>query len=288
MIVVKLTGGLGNKMFQYALYKSIVTSGKEALIDDYSFIPSWDFEVIKLQQIFPNVTYEVAPIELIKQFGGESNFINKVRRRMNFLFRKKNIWEKSFKYNPLIFELKEDYYLSGLWQSEKYFNCCSELIKRSFQFKPFQDTKNILLFKELSQSESVAIHIRKGSDYNRKNVAGTCDINYYKRAIAYIHKATKDPHFYIFTDNKKWVSESINNIAYTLVDWNPVSGAENYLDMQLMSGCKHNIIANSTYSWWGAWLNDNPEKIVICPENWYNKSSHLNTTDLIPENWIKI
>lgn len=288
MIVVKLTGGLGNKMFQYALYKSILAAGKEALIDDFSFTPSWNFEIIKLNQIFPNAAYEVASIKLINQFGGKSNFINKVRRRMNFLFNKKIIGEKSFKYNPKIAELQDDYYLSGLWQSEKYFNCCSELIKKSFQFKAFKETKNILLSTELSQVESVAIHIRKGSDYTRKNVIGTCDINYYKRAIEYIQSTTKDPHFYIFTDNKKWVSENIKAIDYTLVDWNPVSGVENYLDMQLMSCCKHNIIANSTYSWWGAWLNGNPDKIVLCPEDWYNKSSRLNTTDLIPENWIRL
>ena len=283
-----MTGGLGNKMFQYALYKSILASGKEALLDDYSFDPSWDFEKIKLPQIFPNATYEVASIKLIKQFGGKNNFTNKVRRRLNFLFKKKIIGEKSLSYNPLISELQGEYFLSGLWQSEKYFNRYSQIIKHSFQFKAFTDEKNILLSMEMSQVSSIAIHIRKGADYERKNVKGTCDINYYNRAIEYIRERIKDPNFYIFTDNKKWVSENIKDINYTLIDWNPVSGAENYLDMQLMSCCKHNIIANSTYSWWGAWLNDNPDKLVLCPEIWYNKSADLDTNDLIPESWIKL
>jgi hypothetical protein len=288
MIVVKMTGGLGNKMFQYALYKSIIASGKEALIDDSSFNPSWDFEIIKLPHIFLNATYEIASIKLIKQFGGENNFKNKVKRRLNFLFKKKFIGEKSLSYNPLISGLNGDYFLSGLWQSEKYFNGYSQLIKHSFQFKAFADEKNILLSNEMSQGASVAIHIRKGADYERKNVIGTCDINYYKRAVEYIQKRIKDPYYYIFTDNVQWVSEHIKDINYTLIDWNPVSGVENYLDMQLMSCCKHNIIANSTYSWWGAWLNGNPDKLVLCPKIWYNKSSGLDTNDLIPESWIKL
>ena len=192
-------------------------------------------------------------------------------------------------FNPSISLLNGNYYLAGLWQTEKYFSDYTEIIKNSFEFKPFTNERNILLSKEMSQVESVAIHIRKGADYEKKIVRGTCDINYYNNAIAYILKRIKNPHFYIFTDNKKWVIENIKDINYTLIDWNPISGAENYLDMQLMSCCKHNIIANSTYSWWGAWLNNNLNKIVICPENWYNsKSTYFNTLDLIPDNWIKI
>jgi len=288
MIVIRLTGGLGNKMFQYALYKSIIASGKEALIDDFSFVPSWDFEIIKLQQIFPNASYEIATIKLIEQFEGKSLFLNKIRRRLNFLFKKKIITDKSLKFNSLISKLQGDYFLSGLWQSEKYFLDSREIIKDSFQFKKFRDEKNISLSEELSQVSSVAIHIRKGADYERKNVIGTCDKNYYKRAIKLIQKRVKEPNFYIFTDNEKWVFENITEIDYTLVNWNPISGIENYLDMQLMSCCKHNIIANSSYSWWGAWLNSNPDKIILCPEKWYNKSSCLNTSDLIPESWIKL
>lgn len=288
MIAIRLTGGLGNKMFQYALYKSIVTSGKEALIDDFSFLPSWDFEIIKLQQIFPNASYEIAPRKLIEQYEGRSLFLNKIRRRLNFLFKKKIIVDKSLKFNPLISKLQGDFFLSGLWQSEKYFLDYREIIKDSFQFKKFRDEKNISLSEELSQVSSVAIHIRKGADYERKNVIGTCDKNYYKRAIKLIQKRVKEPNFYIFTDNEKWVCENITEIDYTLVNWNPTSGIENYLDMQLMSCCKHNIIANSSYSWWGAWLNSNPDKIILCPEKWYNKHSYLNTSDLIPETWIKL
>jgi len=289
MIVVKLLGGLGNKMFQYALYQNILSSGKEALIDDFSFIPSWNFEIVKFKEIFPNISYNAASIDLVEEFAGKNTFVNKVRRRLSFLSKKEFVRERLMNYNPNINKLEGDYYLSGLWQSEKYFYDYKDIIKSTFMFKEFTDERNVLLSKNMSEQESIAIHIRKGADYEKKIIRGTCDINYYKSAIECIQSKIGNPQFYIFTDNKKWVNENIRDINYTLVDWNPVSGAENYLDMQLMSCCKHNIIANSTYSWWGAWLNSNRDKVIIGPKKWYNsKSPYFNTNDLIPENWIRL
>lgn len=133
---------------------------------------------------------------------------------------------------------------------------------------------------------SVAIHVRKGADYQSKqNRKNTCTIDYYRLAIDYIRMHVQNPVFYVFTDNKDWVIENFTDLDYTLCDWNPTSGKQNYLDMQLMSCAKHNVIANSTYSWWGAWLNENSDKIVIAPKRWFNK---IVTPDILPEQWIKI
>ena len=109
------------------------------------------------------------------------------------------------------------------------------------------------------------------------------------QAINTINSQIENPKFYIFSDNFEWCKENLSFCDPVYVDWNPTSGPINYLDMQLMSNCKHNIIANSSYSWWGAWLNNNPNKIVIGPKKWFNSSSEkFDSTDIIPENWIKI
>lgn len=291
MIIVNLQGGLGNKMFQYALYKSLLNSEKEAVLDNLTFRPSWDFENIDLSQIFPNALYQTASKEIVERIAGKNNTLNKIRRQCTIpiIHINKFILERSMSYNPKISNLKGDFYLSGNWQSERYFENSKDLIRNTFSFKKFTDERNISLLEEILQQESISIHVRKGADYLKKIVVGTCMPSYYDEAIKVINEKVKNPRYYIFTDNKEWVINNITNIEYTLVDWNPTSGINNYLDMQLMANCKHNIIANSSYSWWGAWLNNNSNKIVIGPKKWFStQSKKYDTIDLIPANWLRI
>ncbi len=134
--------------------------------------------------------------------------------------------------------------------------------------------------------------MRKGKDYlQRECYKGTCDIDYYQKAVSYIKEHVSSPKFYVFTDNPSWVKDNFKYFDYVLVDHNPVIGFGNHFDMQLMSCCKHNIIANSTYSWWGAYLNSNKEKIVIGPTYWFNKNMEIyrelqNVT--LCKNWIAL
>ena len=289
MLIVKMVGGLANKMFQYSLYQSLIHAGKDAYIDNESFVPKWDFENIGLQQVFPRLDMRYAAKSAIQKLAGGQDVISKARRRMPFLSKKSYIRELSFGYNPTLFALEGDYYLEGCWQSEKYFQNIKNRIRGDFTFSGLTDRKNISLVDTFSQKESVSIHVRKGADYVRSNTDGTCNKDYYERAVQYINQRIQNPRFFVFTDNPSWVKNNLLNIEYTLIDWNPVSGPSSFLDMQLMSQCKHNIIANSTYSWWGAWLNPNPHKIVVGPKQWFSSAAtHYDTADILSEEWISM
>jgi hypothetical protein len=295
MMIVKMQGGLANKMFQFSLYKYLETRNIEVYIDNLSFKPAWNFEDIKLTQIFPDIVINYATPKNIIKFRGGNDLITRIRRKYPIfkIFKMKTfINEIINKATPAIIEnLRGDYYLQGTWSNEAYFKNIGSIIKKEFKFQDFINNKNIDLMNNLLTEESVAIHIRKGKDYNNSRMQGTCGVDYYNRAIAYISENISNPNFYVFTDNKQWVKDNIKGINYLLVDWNPIAGIGNHLDMQLMSFAKHNIIANSTYSWWGAWLNANPDKIVIGPKNWFNPNNmefHKKSLSILPANWIAL
>lgn len=285
MLIVKIYGGLANRMFQYSFYKSLLHVGKEVYTDTISFVPGWGFDDVSLKVTFPNVSLNDAGIELIKKFSSSRSLLGRVYLFLG-LHKKTHYFEPTYHYNRGLYDLKSDYYLEGYWQTEKYFIDIQEEIRNDFIFKEFTDQKNIDLLNKIENEESVSIHVRKGPDYKKSITIGTCEIDYYNKAVDLIKEIIKNPRFYVFTDNKEWVKEMFQHFEYTLVDWNPVSGSSNYLDMQLMSHCKHNIIANSSYSWWGAWLNTNPDKVVIGPRRWFNKiNSHFDSSDILPDKW---
>ncbi len=282
-------GGLANKLFQYSFYKGLINKGYDAYIDNYSWQPKWNFENIELQNVFPNLKMRFATKrDIILRCGGR-NIINKIRRNIKILIPKQYFRQNTLKYIDEIYRDNNLNYFDGLWQSEKYFIDIRDEIKKDFQFEPLNelDKKNFNLLNELINVNSVAIHIRKGKDYQRNDVNGTCDANYYKAAIEYIKNNTKKPKFYIFSDNFNWVEKYLKDYDFNLINWNLPYGPKSYIDMQLMSVCKHNIIANSTYSWWGAWLNNNPEKIVIGPRKWFSDNGpKYDINDLYPPSWI--
>ena len=143
----------------------------------------------------------------------------------------------------------------------------------------------------MQECESVAIHVRKGDDYRQRIwYQNTCPVEYYRNAVEEMKSRLKEPRFYVFTDNPDWVREHFTDFEYTLVDGNPVSGWGSHFDMQLMSCCKHNIISNSTYSWWGAYLNGNNDKIVICPNIWFNPDScdEYTSGKLLCKGWLAL
>lgn len=143
-------------------------------------------------------------------------------------------------------------YIIGVFLNAVIIEAVDDEVKKVF-FLPFTDEMNLLIEKEIEGCESVAIHVRKGKDYqSRIWYQNTCSMEYYRKAVALMKKKLKNPRFYVFTDNTEWVNENFQGIDYTLVNGNPADGYGSHFDMQLMSLCKHNIISNSTYSWWSA------------------------------------
>ncbi len=152
------------------------------------------------------------------------------------------------------------------------------------------DNKNLEIENLIKSVNSVSLHIRRTDFKNTKSntTHGICSLEYYGEAVKFISNKLVDPHFFVFSDDINWAKENLN-LPYKLTFISGNSGDKSYIDMQLMSVCKHNIIANSSFSWWGAWLNSNMNKIVIAPRMWFfNKELNIQTNDLIPDEWIRM
>lgn len=284
-----MAGGLANRMFQYSYYLYLRKHGIEAYVDNSYKATTWKMEDIDWGRIFPNAQIDQATSSLIFKLGGSYNFFSKLRRHIRGL---SNVilMPTSFEYIPYN-EIFGSKYIIGVLHNHNVVDDVRDEVLYHFAFLPFSDDNNKRILQAIQSTESVAIHIRKGKDYMmRPEVKDVCTINYYLRAVNIIKERVSNPKFYVFTDNADWVNENLKGIAYKLVDINPAVGWGNHFDMQLMSLCKHNIIANSTYSWWGAYLNQNKKKIVIAPKKWFNSEVFKEDVSdkTICEGWIGI
>lgn len=270
-IIVNMACGLANRMFQYSYYLYLRKLGYDARIDYYTSA-KLDHERVAWNRIFPKASYRKATIwDLVKTGGGDS-LLSKVRRK--YLNSMCNVrYLKAFE-APLPDKHEKVLYMMGVFQNAGVVESVDQLVREAFLFKPFSDERNLSLLQEMQGNCSVAIHVRKGKDYaSISYYKDTCPVEYYFKAVEYIKDRVHNPQFYVFTDNAEWVKENFTGFPYTLVKGNPVIGWGSHFDMQLMSLCSHNIISNSTYSWWGAYLNKNPHKIVILPNAWFNPGS---------------
>ncbi len=284
MITVYIGAGLANRMFQYAFALKLKALGYNVDIDEHSFEPRYDFEKLKLRDVFENIALNESNPSNFKYVISDSFFAKLYRRVSEFIPDHRYIERWNLKYDPQIFEKATNHCIYvGFWISYKYFEDCKNDIFSAFCFKEFANDRNLKIMKEINETESVSVHFRKNVDY-LKNLPKACPPDYYYKSISEIKRRVKNPKFYFFSDNWDWVRENIKGVDYIPIDWNPSSGPESYCDMQLMSYCKHNIIANSTYSWWAAYLNNNQTKIVCSPYDWFNK---MDIDDVVPNEWLK-
>lgn len=271
MIIVNIACGLANRMFQYSYYLYLKKMGYDAKVDFYK-TAKLEHENVAWNSIFPNAPIQQASVWEVFKTGGGSDMISKIRRRY-FSF-SCNVKTLSAFEAALPDKTSHSVYMMGVFQNAEMVETVRDEVLKAFMFQPFIDRHNLDLMKEIQSCQSVAIHVRKGKDYmSRIWYQQTCPIAYYQKAIKLIEEKIKDPRFYVFTDNPEWVKENFRDFEYTLVQENPVAGYGSHFDMQLMSLCQHNILSNSTYSWWGAFLNRNQSPIVICPEIWFNPNS---------------
>ena len=300
MIAVNVNAGLANKMFHYAFGRGLINKGYDVFFGQINFRyrKEWIFENIRLQDAFPNIEIKEMPKGKFKWICiHETNKVSKGLRLIminfhNLIGDEKYIFETDYGYiSDIEGKITKNCILKGFWQSEKYFAHCKDDIRKQFSFLPFDEKKNIAIMNKMKKENSVAIHLRKGADYLQSELMGKglCGVEYYIKAIEYIKQNVDNPVFYVFTDNPEWVKNNLPKFDYILVDWNEVAGKKNFRDMQLMSCAKHNIIANSTYSWWGAWLNPNPNKIVIGPTKFFNPiNKFFSSSDIMCEDWVRI
>ncbi len=297
MVIVTLQGGLGNQMFQYATAKALALKNNCALLLDLSFLEQ---TATQIKDGFTIRQYELDIFNHIAQ-----NFFADVQRKQFTVSSQKTQWlkrlglsypkiyhEPSFEFNENLFKQKPPVLLEGYWQSEQYFIKEAASIKKDFSFPARGATyENNALLSSISAGCSVGVHVRR-ADYLHPAIAaqhGTCSEEYYIAAIQYIQSSFPLAIFYFFSDDPAWVKNVFTDHLPNSVLVKNNTGANSWKDMYLMSKCRHHIIANSSFSWWGAWLNDQPEKMVIAPKRWFADSKRNDTTcDLIPANWIRL
>jgi hypothetical protein len=292
MVIVNLIGGLGNQMFQYAAGRAVSLERGASLHLDISGFTNYGLhQGFELQRIF-NCEAKIAKETDVRGILGWQ-FLPIVRRvlsrpSMGAMRRKGFVVEPYFRYWHRIKDAPSDCYLAGYWQSEKYFLEVAAQIREDFSFRLPLEYKNFELAKQIDQVNAVSLHVRRG-DYvhNPKNAAmyELCSLDYYHASIQHVAERVRQPHFFIFSDDIAWAKNNLKiNFPHQYVDHN--QGAESYNDMRLMSLCKHHIIANSSFSWWGAWLNPNVNKIVAAPRRWFTNQTDVQ--DLLPQHWVTL
>lgn len=301
MIIVQLQGGVGNQMFQYAAGRALsIRIGTELKID-LSFLKNGilgenvDYRNYGLDAFC--ISESIISDEELNRFIVRSKFISKLKlawfnRKSGYLLPiSKIIYQKGHGYYSEFNLLSNNSYLIGYWQNTRFFEGFEEQIREDFKFRHLPNQGNLDLLGKIQKCESVAVHIRRG-DFKNLPVLGTTDISYYKKAIEYFIKKLNKPVLFFFSDEMNWVKDNFYplNISCSIqyVDINSSAGNASE-DLRLMSNCKHNIIGNSTFGWWGAWLNLNPDKIVIAPAKLFAAPEIDNQLQgMIPGNWIRL
>ncbi|MFD0930369.1 alpha-1,2-fucosyltransferase [Methylophilus glucosoxydans] len=288
MVVVRLIGGLGNQLFQYAAGRALAENNLSELKLDLSGYQNYNLHNGYELNHF-KIKADIATQEEIK-------VLTKPRTRLvKYIIKKlrlpngKHYLESSFALNRIFFKLKSPVYIDGYWQSHKYFDSIRGTLIR--ELTPVNELSEMSsqIKSQIEKLNAVSIHIRRGdyiSNPNTNKVHGFLGLEYYKKAIAHITSLVSEPFYFVFSDDIGWAKENLNYLNNVIfVDHN--SGKNSYEDMILMAACKHHVIANSSFSWWGAWLGSNPEKVVIAPLNWFADNSR-DISDLCPPSWYLI
>lgn len=287
-VIINMACGLANRMFQYAFYLYLQKEGYDTYVD-YFTRADLVHENVDWLRIFPEATFREATARDIRKMGGGHDCFSRLRRKLLPMTTK--VLETSGAFEIILPPKNRDSYLLGAFQSAKMVESVDAEVRRIFTFPEFESEKNQYIQTRLAQENSVGLHIRKGKDYQERIwYKNTCGVEYYRKAVDLMKEKVDSPSFYVFTDNPAWVKENLSWLEYKLVDGNPGSGWGSHCDMQLMSLCKHNIISNSSYSWWGAYLNNTLNKIVVCPRIWFNPEStkEFSSNPLLAEGWISL
>ncbi|MBL4783981.1 MAG: alpha-1,2-fucosyltransferase [Cohaesibacteraceae bacterium] len=286
-IVLRLCGGLGNQMFQYSLGRHLSLRHKLPLLLDTHLLETDNLRSYALGNYKLN-----AQLATTKELKAILPWPTRLPSKLAWLPRWPGsmayIRETKFDFDPSIFQRSGSMCLEGYWQSEKYFLEIEKQIRLDFELtQPISSNRQTVL-EEIINTNSISVHVRRG-DYVTNPVTnafhGTCSPEWYANSMNRMGALTTIPTYFIFSDDPEWAEKELpkdRNIRYVV----PQNDHRDYEDMHLMSKCKHNIIANSSFSWWGAWLNTNSKKRVFAPTRWFTNNSN-NTRDLLPEDWIK-
>lgn len=289
MIVVSLTGGLGNQMFQYAAARRLAVKHNTKLyLDDGSYkknklrtyaLDAFNIKGERLPAVRKYIVRKIKKRWSPRIFWNWSWCVLK-QKPMQY------VYEKDFGFEPEFLDLPDNVYLCGYRQCERYFEDVEDVIRQDFTLKNSLGTLASNWKKEINNStNSVSLHVRRG-DYVGCNKHYVPLMEHYQKSISMLQERLGDLNIYVFSDGLQWTKENIHfEHRAHYVDLG--KDGKDYEEMFLMSQCEHNIIANSSFSWWGAWLNNNANKMVFAPSVWF-ANSELDASDIVPDKWIKI
>jgi hypothetical protein len=288
MVIVRLIGGLGNQMFQYALGRALASRHAVPLKLDLSGYREYTLHGYRLDHL--KIAAEVAEdgdLPAFRQAGRIGSRIAKILGNLGLAA--KVVREDGFQFKSAVLDTRPPLYLEGYWQSEKYFARVAGELRSEFALREPMDAQNLAMAARIAGCNSVAIHVRRGdyvSNPTTNEVHGTCGLDYYDRACACIAERVESAHAFVFSDDIGWARANLRvPFPVTFVDLN--GDARNHLDLHLMAACRHQIIANSSFSWWAAWLNPNVDKAVVAPRRWFRRQD-IDTRDLLPPAWLAI
>ncbi len=278
MIITELNGGLGNQMFQYAIGRCLAEKNKTELNLDVRVFENYP-QGITFRK------YGLDAFNIIAEFAKEkdiSRIIQMHKKEKIDVGREKG----NLCFQREVLDYPNDVYLQGYWQCEKYFLPVENIIRKEFTLKnSLGQEASFYAEKIKNTSNTISLHIRRGDYVNNRitnQYHGTCSLEYYYKAIEYLKNVLGNINIYVFSDDIAWCKSNLileENMEF-------LNGFKNVEDLYLMSCCKHNIIANSSFSWWGAWLNPRKEKMVVAPEQWFKKEDVQ--TDIVPRKWIRL
>ncbi|MEH6449371.1 MAG: alpha-1,2-fucosyltransferase [Oleispira sp.] len=280
MIKIIAQGRLGNHLFQFAVAKHLAMKHDTEVV---FLIPRKKSSQVMMRLL---AEFNLTGVKFSARFHDES------QKRPSLYwsdFETKLFKEKQWAFDSEALEVRDEVFLEGFFQSEKYFKDIEPTIRQELSFnKPLGAELGNIYREKIQTTESVSVHIRRG-DYLESELHHVCGIDYFKRSIEYIKSKINHPQFFFFSDDISWCIENFSHEDATFVD---IEGADDnpVIDLQLMSLCQHNIISNSSFSWWAAWLNEHQEKIVVSPNRWFNHEnlSAQGMKDTALNEWVKI
>ena len=292
MVIVRLIGGLGNQLFQYAAGRALShRHGVSLKLDASAF------------EQYPLRRYSLAPFNIAADFAtpeevahltgaGRTGFRKRVSQLVypRLLPRFRTVYkERHFHYDSGFEAVGKRVYLIGFWQSERYFIEVADLLRKELTFQHPPDPPNRLLCEQIDAVDAISVHVRRGDYVSNPSTSafhGSCSPAYYRAAVRHLAQGLSTPHVFAFSDDLAWVRANLSlDLPVTYVMHN--GEAKDYEDLRLMGRCKHHVIANSTFSWWGAWLSDAPGKVVVAPRQWFNDPA-IETRDVIPDTWLTL
>ncbi|OUN82337.1 MULTISPECIES: alpha-1,2-fucosyltransferase [unclassified Bacteroides] len=277
MRLIKVTGGLGNQMFIYACYLQMKKRFPRVYIDLTDMMHYHVHYGYEMHRVFGLPCVEICMNQVLKKVIEFLFFKTILERKQHGSMRP---YTRSYLW-PLI-------YFKGFYQSEKYFADIKDEVRQAFTFDLKQANGQSLRMREQIDKDehAVSLHVRRGDYLQPKHweaIGCICQLSYYRNALEEMGKRVERPRYYVFSDDLAWVKENLDLPDAVYIDWN--KGEDSWQDMMLMSRCRHHIICNSTFSWWGAWLNPRNGKIVIAPERW---TRDADSREIVPAEWLRV